>query len=835
MLKKLVGSDLFIDVVVEIVDIAKEFQLGKLNFEEFKNILKLTNLVAEDWQADIEVILDMVVIVEELGVLGSEGIDFYNYDALRGLVSKLFDLMILSNKAGVNYQTPEQRAIGEAFNEVKTLLVEAALRQFNLFDVENGFQFEQFTPEERAEIDWENEKQMLLNVLDVYEGLMEFLKTKDINFDNLGENITNLLNYDETFDYLIDLLDAFVDSDLAMTLIPYALDKYLVPIIEDFEDQAQLPDGDHIDVTDKVNKDNLSEEIFNLIYILMDARELGLLGAVSGDLDLKLGALAYNSDSASFNEMSDKLGYRPAADDLALVDIINRIFNSKLFEGNEAKLLRVVFALFLDTRVSKDAINAIDFSTSEESERAILVSAINGLRPILTDPEFKIFNDAGELNVDYFIEKTIALEVIDSARKLFTSEIVAVLLPELYNQYLLPKGMIPEDFVELFNVQSLYLAEHKKDQTYLEGLTGHQLTQDIVTILSIAELLIDFDMLNILAEDKDISFAEATDTFNRLFDLILQLNVLRDNGNQLASILVKMFLEVEVPAEDFEELNVNWQEEVEGVKEIFAAVFKLLETSEIDGFKTLKAILDNPMDHLEQFLVDDNVRSLADIITKISESKVLELLALPLINKFVPGMVEGLGEFTEAEYSGKMACEDINTLAKILYNIAEAELMATIKVVLGEFTDLLPKSDRNVSIPLRHDLYAEIIEDLFGLNILQANSVKEFIVNTLKDSLADMDLSSVSFEALEFALDGKAIADAYRAFVEAFEQNVYKDITVDDLLKIVDGEADLAELASMFTYSNLYAIVDLLKGILNTTLVKVNLFAAALLLMEQGY
>ena len=824
MLTHLFTSDLFLDVLLQVLDVAKEFQLGNLGFEEFKNILKLTNLVAEDWAQDVNTLVDMVALVEELGVLSAEGIDFYNYDAIKGLITKLFDLMILSNKAGVNYESPEAREVQEVFNEVKTLLVEAALRQFDLFDVEGGFQFEEFTKEERSAIEWENEKQMLLNVVDVYAGLMDFLKTKDITFDNLGDNINNILNYDETFDYLIDLLDALIDSDLAMTLIPYALDKFVTPIIEDFEGSATLPDGDKIDITDKVNKDNISEEIFNLIYILMDARELGLIGVVTGEMNFKLGALAYNPDSASFKEMSDKLGYAPAADDLALVDIINRVFNSKLFEGNEAKLFRVLFAVFVDTRISKGAINAIEFSDPEveTSERNIIISAINGLRPILDDPEFKLFDDEGNLaiDMDYFLDKDVVLSIVDSVRKLFSSQLIAVLLPELYNQYLIPQGIVPEEFANVIKVQSLYLAEHKNDEAYLEGLTGAELTQDIVTVLSIAELLIDFDVLNILAEEADIKFADAADTFDRLFDLVLQLNVLRDNGNELASALVKMLLDVEVPVEKFEELNVNWKEEVQGVKGIFRAVFDLLLNSGIDGYKTLNEVLENPMGHLENFLVDANVQALADILNNIADSKALAAVALPLVNKFVPGMVEGLEEFTEEELTGEMITADIKSLATILGNVAEAKLMATVKVILGEFTDLIEEQDTNVVIPLRHDLYAEIVEELFGLNLLQVESVKAFIVETLSGIAQDIDFSSVDPKALNFAADGKVLADAYRAFAKGFHQDIFANLSVQDILAVINGEKELTEFVKVATQANYDAVKELVKSVLSTTLVK---------------
>ena len=825
MVQDLLTSDLFIEIALQILDYAKEYQLGNLGFEEFQNILKLTNLLAPQWEEDVETIISMVKIVNQIGILSEEGIDindehFAGY--LKEIIHLIFDLNIIANEAAaVNYSDPAQQKVAEAFVDVKTVLVEAALRQFKLFDIEgeDGFIFNQFTEDERLSIRWEainwgdenevySEERMFCDAIDHVVGLLQFYDDQGITLENIGSNVNKLLEFDETFTYLIDILDAVLDSNLLTTIIPYALEKFLVPIVEDFEDKAELPDGDRIDVTDQISKENISAEVFNLVYILMDAREIGLIGAVTGDLNLKPGATLYvpttESSLNTFNEKNKAIEYVPvigeteAECDLALTDIVKRVFYSKLFAGKEAKIFRVLFAVFLDTRVSKDEINKIDFSSpNRESELNKLIRAFEGdpekgtkgLRPILEDFD-EIFKD-GNINIEYFYDKVNTLEVIDSARVLFSSDLIAVLLPELYHQYLLPKGMIPEDFVDLLTIQSPYFAEHKNDPSYEIGLTGKQLTDDIVTILTIAELLVNFDVLNILAEEGDLLFANATDTFNRLFDLVLQLNILKSNGNKLASVLVKMLLEIEIPAEDFEEIGVNWGEEVEGLKTIFAAVFALLENSGIEGLKKLQSVMEDPMANLENFLVDANVKALADILTQVTKSKAIELLALPLVNKFVPGMIEGINEFTEEEYSGELILEDIKSFADILYNVAEAELMATIKALLGEFTELLPKAEEEVAIPLRHDLYAEIIEKLFGLNILQVPSVKVFIVDTLKDMLTDMDLSSVTPEGLDFALDGKTIANAYRAFIEAFVQTTYDVITVQNLLDIINGEVEL--------------------------------------------
>ena len=868
MVQDLVTSDLFIEIALQVLDFAKEFQLGNLGFEEFQNILKLTNLVAPDWEEDVATIIEMVKIVNELGILAEEGIDINDPDCdenLQDMIHLLFDLNLISNKAGVNYSDPSKQRTAAIFNEVKTLLVEAALRQFKLFDIEgeDGFIFEQFTDDERASIqweaiDWENEaevyseERMLCDAVGYVVELLRFYDSKGITLENIGNDVMALLEYDETFTYLIDILDSVLDSSLLTTIIPYALEKFLVPIIEDFEDKAELPDGEDIDITDQISRHNISAEIFNFIYILMDAKEIGLIGAVtSGELNLNLAANIYipttDSSLATFNEKNKLIDYvplieyypagtvieidgqqvvcgenthvRPDLTDLALTDIVKRVFHSKLFAGKEAKIFRVLFAVLLDTKVSKDAINAIDFSSpNRESELNKLVNSINGLRPILED--FNEIYNGGDINLEYFYEKENALQLVDSLRVLFTSDLIAVLLPELYHQYLLPQGILPEEFADILTVQSLYWAEHKNNPDYLEGLTGKQLTEDLVTILSIAELLIDFDLLNILSEDKDVLFANATDTFNRLFDLIMQLNILEGNGNELVALLVNMLLDVEIPVEDFEALGVNWKNEVALAKEVVAAIFELLENSGIEGFKKLQEVMEDPMAHLENFLVDANVKSLADIITTVSQSKVLEVLALPLVNKFIPGMLEGVEEFTEEEYSGALVAEDIKALADILYNVADAQLMETIKALLGEFTELLPKSEEEVAIPLSHEQYANIIELVFGLNILQTPTMKNFIVDMLKDTLSDMDLSSVTPEGLDFAQDGKTIADAYRVFAEAFVQTTYEQFTVQNVLDLINGETEISSLEGLITQNNLYAVVDLLEGVLSTTLAK---------------
>ena len=192
MLVKLVTSDLFLDVLVPIVDVAKEFQLGNLKFEEFKGLIKLTNLESEDWESDMKNLVLMARKVQEIGVL-SGSIDLYNFSAYRDLINALFDLMILSDKVNMSNIT-----IGGQQVELKTLLVEKALDKFNLFDIIEGedikSEFTKFSNYDRKNIKWETEREVFLRLVDVYEQFVGFLNENGNTVENFASDLIKYLN-----------------------------------------------------------------------------------------------------------------------------------------------------------------------------------------------------------------------------------------------------------------------------------------------------------------------------------------------------------------------------------------------------------------------------------------------------------------------------------------------------------------------------------------------------------------------------------------------------------------------------------------------------------------
>ncbi len=874
ILVKLVTGNLFLDVLVPIVDVAKEFQLGNLDFAEFKGLIKLTNLESADWESDMSNIIEMAKIVQKIGVLSGEGIDLYNYTAFRELINCFFDLMILSDKVNdtafiftvVDEQGNIVQEKGEDGKlqpvrkqvELKTLLIEAALRQFKLFDIvdEEGNTtnvFKQFSTYDRKQISWENEREVFLNLIDQYELFVDFLNSKGNTLADFSNDILSYLNYEETFDHIIDILDVVVDSDLVLAILPRAIEKYAVPLIDAFEQGAGYDDIDANDkisagLADKIDSKNIAAEIFNLVYLLMDANQIKAFSLLGEKIDLQLGATAYipekynngpkqladgeaeeaeiNQLYKDFEEYSEILKYRPEEDTLALVDMVERLFNSVLLKGRESKVIRIILATFLDVRIAKEDMLEYQakIDSGSYSEKEILVKTFNLFNEhgLLTDPNFKLFKDDGTFNLDYFTSEEFlnaenVTDIVEAIITLFDSELIAVILPEFYNQKLVPDGVIPAEWVEIFQVQSNWLGK-------TNGLTGKELCQDIQTLLKMGLVLIDFGAMNLLDEEMDLEFAGAKEVFNEFFDLFLQLNVLEGHGNEIAALLLNAFLETELTADDFLAYDVNWGDETQRLVNVINAVFDFLANSEIDSYKELMDILEAPMDHLERFLVDDNVRQLSNILKQVGESDVLEVIGLPLINKFVVPMIEGLEAFEEDEYSGVDAAEDIRALAQILADVADAQLMEIIKAALGKFTVLLPEVDTDVVVPLRHDLYADIIENLFGLNLLNANKVKQLVIDKLiaategNEALEGLDLSGLKPEDLRFAEDGLIIANAYRQFVEEFSQDVYPNLTLSDIIDLIEGNSEVINLLAIISTENIYALGHLASALLDTSM-----------------
>ena len=838
ILTKLVTSNLFLEILIPIVDVAKEYQLGQLNFAEFAGLIKLTNLEGTDWDADMKNLVEMAKIVQEMGVLAGGEIALDNYDAFRSLINGFFDLMILSDKVNDSGIEVEGELV-----PLKTLLVEAAFRQFKLFDIDSKDAFKKFSDYDRSRIDWEHERTVFLGLVDEYESLVKFLESKGNTLQDFAGDIIKYLNYEETFDHIIDLLDTAVDSNLALAIMPLAVEKFAVPIIDSFEQGAgydDIEEGDKIssDITAGITSQTIAAEIFNIVYMVMDAYELGAFTMLGEEQALELGATAYRPEQyvtpnsaagepktnqlyEDFLAYGEVLGYLPSEDELALVDLIERLFHSTIFEGREGKVIRIILAVFMDIRVSKDAIYNINYSDIVEnarSERDILVDAIRKLEPMLRDPEFKLFNEDGTFNFDYILTTEHVTEILEALITLFDSKIIEVLLPEFYNQMAVEKGIIPAEWAEIFKVQSLWLQETQN--THFEGITGAELSQDIRTLLKMLLVVVDFNALNVLDEEKDVLFDGAKELFNEFFDLFLSLNILEDNGNELASLLVKQLLQIDVPVEDFEAMDVNWGEEVEGIQTIVNALFDILANSQIDSYRELMEVVEDPVKYLEQVLVDDNINQISIIIQAISNSSVLETLGLPLLNKLVVPMLPGFPELSEEEYSGTKLAEDIYALGQIIKDIADAQLMATVKAFLGEYTDLLPKTEDNVIIPLKHDLYADIIEQLFGLNILGVDSVKQFAIDTLAGMGLPVDLSTIDVTNLDFANDGKIIANAYRDFAEEFKQDIFPKLSFADILAVITGNKDVMEFVPALNKENLYALGHLASKILTTSLVE---------------
>ena len=779
-LKTLVAGKLFLDVLVPIADVAKEYQAGQLDYNQFKGLIKLANLNSEDWQNDISLLVEMGKALQQMNVFNDQDIDLEDVDSIRTLVENFFDLMILSEKVNAT-----EVMVGDKKLELKTLLVEAALNKFNVFDID-GSEFTQFTDAERARINWEHEKEVFIGLVDEYERFIELAHEHEQTVMEAFKDFVSYLDYDETYDILVDALSKAVDSEVALAIIPLAIDKFIVPIIDNFEEQAGYTDQ-HVSegFSDKLRDSALKEEIINLIYIVLDAKQLEINKLLhEGTLnDVAFGAYLWmpREDTSAYElyqQVSEAIGYSPARDELAINDIINRIFKSAVLEGRQGKAIRIITAVYLGVRLTLDDVESIDYS---EAERLTIVNAISELKPTLTDPDFRILNEQGQIDLEYLLTSEHAQQALNGLSKLMDSELVAILLPEIYHQMILPKGIIPTEIAELVSIQSNWLGIE-------EGLTGKELTHDVKIVLQIAEIAVQDGVIDYLRDpSEDLYFDGLNNDVAKVFDLFKDLNLLKMQPEKLMVYILGK-LGVEVTEDELQELDANWPDEIEVLKQVTLKLLDVLHNSELYTVNQVKDVIkdiqNGDRERVKDILISENIALIGDIFTELSNSKLVALAALPLINKYLVPML-GVEEITEEQYSIEMVQEDLRKIGDLVRHFADKDIVDLTTNLLQRYTSLISGEAEDMPIPYdKSDAIKQVLVDAVGLNLVNTPQIKQLIIDKLAGVLGS-DLSYIDVNEINLVSDAEAIGNAIQKVLDAFEKTE-RLVTVEEVINTIN-------------------------------------------------
>jgi len=394
ILEKLGITDLFMKIIVPVLNDSLNKQLDDLGLGEFKDILDLIGMTPEQWLADFDTILQLASLAEQLGLLTGE-FKLSDTEKLQQAVELIFSLNLIQGK--------------------ETELLIAALKQFEILDA-SDLDF--------SKVDWTAEKNNIIELIGI---LAEFNTLDGFDLDDFGSlDFNKLMEQEAFYDLVVRVLEVAAKSELIKTILPKALDEFVTPMLKDSNVGQALIDAG---IFDDITSETAQEEIQRLINIINDVAKL-IDFSKEGDL----------IDRIKFSEVD------------ALEDIIDNLLSSRFLKGREGRVIRALLVVFDVLELSEGYLNDVDFT----NEKDILINAIDKLRPVLTDPDFALMvqDENGEkvFNTDYFISDFVIGYGLDFFDALLESQLIAKLLPEIYHQMVVE--MIPEDFRDLIAVQN---------------------------------------------------------------------------------------------------------------------------------------------------------------------------------------------------------------------------------------------------------------------------------------------------------------------------------------------------------------------------------------------
>lgn len=649
-----------------------QYFLDKLideNYQEFSDIIGLDGISVEQWKADLQNILESAKLINELHVLDNlNPFDYTKLDIasdegvekIKVLIQNIFDLHLLGN------------------DELKTKLLVASIRQFNWAILPENFAMDSIV--------WDNEESVLLQLVDIYKNIND-LDGFDI-FDINNTKWVDLLENEEFLDYVISALESAVDSSIVLELLPGLLDKYVLPRLDEIEsvDDETL----FSDILSKVPSEELVNEIIKLIDVVKAAVEIHLLDS------------ANNIDAIDF------------ANTDALKTIVSGIFDSTLIQGYEGRILRIILKATNLLDIPKDSavyeqLVSIDYS----GEKDVLIQFIDAIEPVLKDPNFKLTNEEGKFNLDlvFWAEDQNANTLLEGIKILFGSypdneevgsKLIEALLPSIYDTFIEGKDLIPEEFKDI-------IAE--LDVT---NASGELLVRDIRRLIFVAEQLIEMDAHTLLNNgDMFISTPEAVNAIHRILDALHDIELIKGHESQTLAWGVNYLankLEINVDEVTDEFNDVNWLEQNEVYKEIFADIATLLRNNEILTYNELLEFIRNKEYNTSKFITDQNVNDVLDILDRLVDVEVIDAI-VPLAVKYGITVLDNKSGIA-ADYINDFTSEELNHDFHKLIEIAH-KLVDDLDIV----TYYIHQFDGDLPLP-NEEVVRLLVDDVFELNIV---------------------------------------------------------------------------------------------------------------------
>ena len=707
----------------------------------FNGLLDLTALSKEEWKNDFESLIAVAQNVYEICEFNFKPsqIDFVELSGPAGqeTLELVFGLNLLGD------------------NNNKTDLVAAALVQFKVLDekVVDELDF--------SNVVWvSDEGYSEVNVFkQLFALVARISKLEGVDLGNLKFDYNEILSRDDSYELIVDVLDVLVESELVLELLPSVLDKYVVPLVKDFEDE----DGTLKDIITGLESEVLIAEIQKLVDVAKAVVELNVLDVSKSGIQ----ALDF-------------------ANTEAMKTIINGIFDSKLLEGYEARVVRILLKVTkLFPNLEKGIFAEVDF----DREQALLIQVIEDLEVILQDEEFLTFDENGKIKLDpLYFTKDAQLDALLSALKTLFGEyqgvtisegsaLVEILLPQAFGKFVTP--VIPEGFKGLMEILNI---ENQHPRT---------LAEDVRKVVYIAETLIDVKVQSYL-EQKDYNFAGAAEAIQTVLSTVFDLGMMQGQEAEVIAWALNYVQQTakldvaEFTAKDF--ANVDWDLEVEAINELIADLIKFTNNNKISSVKSLTNFIKEKGFLKDEFFSTHNYNVLFELIE--------DVFALQTVEQILPfGLEYALNLAKEKEIdvtflgdnmTGELLVEDVKS-------IVEALKIAVYDVDIIEYK----KTNWNGELPAV-EYVVEILDIIMNLNLLDGkyNQLLSFAVNKFLPANNFIKASDFSFDTQYIFLEDWAI-------IKEVLPVVYDLIHANNITKIEEVKAFITE--------KWYANTDLVK------------------------
>mgnify|MGYP001045403505 CR=1 FL=1 len=790
ILGTLVDMSLFSRVIIPLGQQGLDVFLGSddSEFKEFNDIINLTSITQEQWKADFKSLVEIgKLAISQLNALSLDPKEMdltspASIEALKVIVQKVFTLNILGD------------------DQTKNDLLLAAFKKFDLFDEADLFYTEYGTENRKSILDnvnwndvYENE-QLNIGEIHTIQNLIdlvgELAKLDSVDAKNFTADIDALLNDDAAVDILVSVLEELVDSELTMQLLNPAVNRYVLPITDEYDD-------DHLikDIINEIGPGTAVEEIIKIVKAFKSAQNLGLF-KVSSD---GLAALKYEK-----------------VDDIK--NIINTIFDSKLFEGYEGRIIRIILKATNLLDVEKGLLNDIDYTGEQE----ILISFIDEVTPILTDENFKLVDQEGNLNLDldYILEpnnfKHImkGLEIIigtydiaydDDDKAIFTekggSNLIVALLPNIYARY--GKELVPSDFTELVELLDI------------ENLTGEQLARDIRRLVFIAGQLVEMDIQTLITGGS-ITYTNKLRNMYNIVDALLEIEMIKPKDSEIFAWVINYaadkFQDVikldKVTPEQFE--DIKWREEGAIAKDVIRNIIKFLESNKLTSTEELGDFIRNQGYLESSFVTETNANVVIEILRGLVQLKTLECLSPVFFQAVVNQLVEAgtIEDFWNGNITGSQLMEDIRSILTIV-EIAVNQL-DIITLWKDEF-------EGNINLPEATPVN-EIIDTLFNMNLIKGyeSTLVKFAVDKVLPENFPIDIKSIDFnEITDWDVESQMIQTIVTNALTALKDSGF--VTVKDVLDFDVNDTDAIK--DFATSENSFSLANIVEALSTSQLV----------------